>query len=70
MNVTARIPAIAKVASKSGVVVVVVGLVVLVGSVAGAVLVVVVVDLVASGLGFELVAVAVDLVTSAGRGLG
>ena len=43
MNATARIPAIAKVASKSGVVVV--GLVVLVGSVAGVELVIVVVDL-------------------------
>jgi hypothetical protein len=45
MNVTARIPAIIKVASNSGVVVVVVGLVVLVGSVAGVELVIVVVDL-------------------------
>ena len=45
MNVTARIPAIAKVASKSGVVVVVVDLVVLVGSAAGFELIVVIVDL-------------------------
>jgi hypothetical protein len=52
------------VASKPGVVVVVVDLVVLVGSVAGVVLVVVVVDLVASGPGAELVVVVVDLVTS------
>jgi hypothetical protein len=65
MKVTARIPATAKVASKPGVVlVVVVDLVVLVGSVAGVVLVVVVVDLAASGLGVVLVAVVVDLVTS------
>ena len=49
MKVTARRPATAKVASKPGVVVVVVDLVVLVGSVAGVTLVVVVVDLVASG---------------------
>ena len=80
MKVTARIPTTAKVASKPGVVVVVVDLLVLVGSVAGVVLVevvvdwvasgpgalvVVVVDLVASGLGVVLVAVVVDLVTSA-----
>ena len=76
MKVTARSPATAKVASKPGVVlVVVVDLVVLVGSVEGVVLVVVVdlvasgpvvvvVDLVTSGLGFVLVAVVVDLVTS------
>jgi len=62
MKVTAKIPAIAKVASKPGVVlVVVVDLAVLVGSVAGVVLVEVVVDWVASGPG-ALVVVVVDLV--------
>ncbi len=69
MNVTARIPITAKVASKPGVeLVVVVDLVVLVGSVAGVVLVVVVVDLAASGPGAELVVVVVDLV-AAGLGV-
>lgn len=62
-KVTARIPATAKVASKPGVVVVVVDLVVVVGSVAGVELVVVVVDL-ASVPGAELVTVVVDLVAS------
>ena len=66
MKVTAKIPAIAKVASKPGVVlVVVVDLAVLVGSVAGVVLVVVVVDSAASWSGAdELVVVAVDLAAS------
>jgi hypothetical protein len=60
MKVTARIPATAKVASKPGVVVVVVDLVVVVGSELG--VVVVVVDLVASEPG--VVVVVVDFVTS------
>ena len=66
MKVTAKIPATAKVASKPGVVlIVVVDLVVLVGSVAGVVLVVVVVDSVASWSGAdELLVVAVDLAAS------
>jgi hypothetical protein len=63
MKVTARIPATAKVASKPGVVVVVVDLLVVVGSVAGVELVVVVVDL-ASVPGAELVMVVVDFVAS------
>jgi hypothetical protein len=63
MKVTARIPTTAKVASKPGVVVVVVDLLVLVGSEAGVVLVEVVVDWVASGPG-ALVVVVVDLVVS------
>jgi hypothetical protein len=64
MKVTAKSPASAKVASKPGVVlVVVVDLVVLVGSVEGVVFVSVVVDLVASGPEVVLVVV-VDLVTS------
>ena len=54
MKVTASIPATAKAASKPGVVVVVVDLLVVVGSVAGVELVVVVVDL-ASLPGAELV---------------
>jgi hypothetical protein len=66
MKVTARIPATAKVASKPGVVVVVVDLLVVVGSVAGVELVVVVVDFVASEPGVVLVvATVVDFVSSA-----
>jgi len=61
--VTASSPATAKAASKPGVVVVVVDLLVVVGSVAGVELVVVVVDL-ASLPGAELVTVVVDLVAS------
>jgi hypothetical protein len=69
MKVTAMSPATAKVASKPGVVlVVVVDSVVLAGSDEGVLLVVVVVDLVASGLGVMPVAVVVDLVASAGIG--
>jgi len=65
MKATAIIPTKANVASKPGVlVVVVVDLVVLVGSVAGAVLVVVVVDLLESEPGAGLVVVIVDLVAS------
>jgi len=65
MKVTARSPATAKVASKPGVVlVVVVDLVVLVGSEEGVVLVVVVVELVATGPRVMLVLVVVDLVAS------
>jgi hypothetical protein len=65
MNVTARSPTIANVASKPGVLlVVVVDLVVLVDPVAGVVLVVVVVDLAESGPGAELVAAVVDLAAS------
>jgi hypothetical protein len=75
MKVTARIPATAKVASKPGVVVVVVDLLVVVGSELGVVVVVVdwvapepgvvvvVVDFVTSGAGVVVVLV-VDLVTS------
>ena len=62
MKVTARIPAPAKIASKPGVVlVVVVDLVVLVGSVEEVVFVTVVVDLTASGP--DVVLMVVDLVT-------
>jgi hypothetical protein len=64
MKVTARRPTTANVASKPGVVVVVVDWVVLVGSVAGVVLVSVVVDLVALGPWPEIVVVVVDFVTS------
>ena len=65
MKATARIPATAKVASKPGVVVVVVvDLVVLLGSEEGVIFVVVVVDLVASGPRVVLVVVVVDLVAS------
>ena len=65
MKVTARIPATAKVASKPGVVLVAVAVVVLVGSVAGVVLVVVVDLLVLVGSVAVVVRVlVVDLVAS------
>jgi hypothetical protein len=65
MKVTARSPTMANVASKPGVLlVVVVDLVVLADSVAGVVLVVVVVDLAESGPEAELVVAVVDLAAS------